>query len=151
MFEKTILCHERFDSVRLEELAQASYHVKEDLEQVLHAGKMRPARGLDKPAARHPKRLFLQFATHRCLVNHHPRHLCLTPSISPITGYINAPHLVIKLLFRPFEDMLFPMKKHSRAAGRKAVPANADLSESTARQPYVPKSTRLRPFLQIRS
>ena len=64
MFEKTILCHERFDSVRLEELAQASYHVKEDWEQVLHAGKMRPARGLDKPAARHPKRLLFQFATH---------------------------------------------------------------------------------------
>jgi hypothetical protein len=28
MFEKTILCHERFGSVRLEELAQATRHVR---------------------------------------------------------------------------------------------------------------------------
>ena len=34
---------------------------------MLHVGTMKPAGGLGKPAARHPKRLLFQFATHRSL------------------------------------------------------------------------------------
>jgi hypothetical protein len=50
----------------------------------------------------------------------------------PGSSGLNSPNLFIKLPFRPFGGRLFPIKKHSRATGRKAVPSNADLSESPA-------------------